>query len=244
MTVDARLENEIKHGHRIAGRAESTWNWETPAGRIRWRRRVRMLSSNLRPGTRVLEIGCGTGHFTQELSKTGASVTAIDISPDLLEIAQRGVNTDNVTFKYGNAHALEMEDETFDVVVGSSVLHHLEVADALSEITRVLVPGGTIGFTEPNMLNPQIAIQKNVPIIKRALGDSPDETAFFKWRLSRRLRRAGFVFIRVEPFDFLHPQLPSRLVKPQHQSQPRPAPQREAEQPLAPGWPPNSGGTR
>jgi hypothetical protein len=41
-----------------------------------------------------------------------------------------------------------------------------------------LKSGGTIYFTEPNMLNPQIAIQKNVSWVKRKLGDSPDETAF------------------------------------------------------------------
>ena len=62
------------------------------------------------------------------------------------------------------------------------------------------------------MLNPQIAIQKNIPWIKQKLGDSPDETAFFRWPLRRFLERAGYRDIRVDPFDFLHPKMPVALI--------------------------------
>ena len=86
------------------------------------------------------------------------------------------------------------------------------IASALREIRRVLKPGGTIYFTEPNMLNPQIAIQKNVPWIKRWLGDTPDETAFFRRPLRRLLERTGYRDVRVEPFDFLHPKTPAPLI--------------------------------
>jgi hypothetical protein len=72
--------------------------------------------------------------------------------------------------------------------------------------------GGQIVFTEPNMLNPQIAVQKNIPAIKRRLGDSPDETAFFRWGLRRRLRKAGFKSIQIGCFDFLHPKIPPSLI--------------------------------
>jgi hypothetical protein len=52
------------------------------------------------------------------------------------------------------------------------------------------------------MLNPQIAIQKNVSWVKRKLGDSPDETALFRWPLRRLLERTGFRDVRIDPFDF------------------------------------------
>jgi hypothetical protein len=100
----------------------------------------------------------------------------------------------------------------FDSVVGSSVLHHLEIEEALRDIYRVLKPMGTIYFTEPNMLNPQIAIQKNIPWIKRKLGDSPDETAFFRWPLRQLLEQTGYRDIRIDPFDFLHPKTPVPLI--------------------------------
>jgi hypothetical protein len=57
-------------------------------------------------------------------------------------------------------------------------------------------------------MNPQIAIQKNVPAIKKRLGDSPDETAFFRWSLKKKLKKAGFKLIKITPFDFLHPSIP------------------------------------
>jgi ubiquinone/menaquinone biosynthesis C-methylase UbiE len=208
--MEARLQHEIEHGRYLVARgAGEVWNWESPAGRIRWKRRVRMLTSHIRAGMKVLELGCGIAYFTRELAQTGASITAIDISPDLLEVARRECPAANVTFEVQNAYALTYPDAAFDSVVGSSVLHHLEIDQALAQIYRVLRPGGMIRFTEPNMLNPQIAIQKNVPAIKQRLGDSPDETAFFRWPLRQRLQRAGFREIQITPFDFLHPKIPA-----------------------------------
>ena len=67
------------------------------------------------------------------------------------------------------------------------------------------------------MLNPQIAIQKNVPWIKRWLGDTPAETAFFRWPLRRLLEQIGYRDIRIDPFDFLHPKTPVRLNNPVNQ---------------------------
>jgi len=205
--MEARIRREVEHGRYIAQHgAGEIWNWEGPAGRLRWTRRVKMLTGDVAEGMRVLELGCGTAYFTRELAKTGATITAVDISPDLLEAAQQNCSAENVTFEIQNAHALNYPDNSFDIVVGSSVLHHLEIHRALRQVFRVLKPGGLIRFTEPNMLNPQIALQKNTPAIKRWLGDSPDETAFFRWRLFQMLEREGFDEVEIQPFDFLHPK--------------------------------------
>ncbi len=189
LRMQGRLQREIEHGRYLAGRC---------AGEI-W---------HVGLGTNVLELGCGTGYFTKELARTRANVTAIDISPDLLEEARRNCPAPNVTFEVQNAYALSYPEASFDSVVGSSILHHLEIDEALRQIYRVLRPGGFIRFTEPNMLNPQIAVQKNVPAVKKRLGDSPDETAFFRWPLRRWLERTGFREVRIDPFEFLHPKTP------------------------------------
>lgn len=211
--MESRILREIEHGrHLLKHGAGEIWNWEGPAGRQRWQRRVQMLTSHVRQGMKILEIGCGTAYFTRELAKTAALITAIDISPDLLEEARLNCPFPNVTFETQNAYALTYPDNAFDSVVGSSVLHHLEIDEGLRQIYRVLRPGGLIVFTEPNMLNPQIAVQKNVPAVKRRVGDSPDETAFFRWSLRRRLERAGFHQVRVTPFDFLHPKTPQAWI--------------------------------
>jgi SAM-dependent methyltransferase len=211
--VQQRVAKEIEHGRFLAEHgAGEIWNWEGPAGNLRWARRVKMLSNHLRAGMSVLELGCGTGYFTRELARSGADIVAIDVSADLLKIARTDCPGKNVRYEVQNACALSYPETVFDSVVGSSVLHHLEVKRALGEIYRVLKPGGTIYFTEPNMLNPQIAIQKNVPWVKRKLGDSPDETAFFRWPLRRLLKETGFRDVQIDPFDFLHPKTPFPLV--------------------------------
>ena len=211
--MQERIAKEVQHGRFLAQRgAGEIWNWESPAGKLRWARRVKMLSSHLKPGMTVLELGCGTGCFTRELARSGADIVAIDVSPELLAIAKLNCSVPNVRFQIQNAYSLSYSEAVFDSVVGSSVLHHLEIEEALRGVYRVLKPEGTICFTEPNMLNPQIAIQKNIPWIKQKLGDSPDETAFFRWPLRRFLERAGYRDIRVDPFDFLHPKTPVALI--------------------------------
>ena len=211
--MDKRLQNEIEHGKYLAREgAGEVWNWESPAGKLRWQRRVKMLTAHLKSTDKVLEIGCGTGYFTKEIVRTGALVTAIDISPELLNIAKQEITETNINFLLDNAYELSFEDNSFDSIVGSSVLHHLEIEKAISEMFRVLKPGGIMFFTEPNMMNPQIALQKNIPALKRKLGDSPDETAFFRWSLKKLLMKTGFKEIVIKPFDFLHPALHPSLI--------------------------------
>ena len=213
--MDQRIKNEITHGKFLAENdAGEIWNWESPAGKIRWARRVKMLTDSIHPDCRLLELGCGTGYFTKEIAKTKANIVAIDISPELLTIAKENVTDENVTFREENAYNMSFEDNRFDFVIGSSVLHHLDIKKALSEIYRVLKKDGIISFTEPNMMNPQIALQKNIPWLKRKSGDSPDETAFFRWQLSGLLKKQGFKILEIKPFDFLHPAVPPKLINP------------------------------
>ena len=64
------------------------------------------------------------------------------------------------------------------------------------------------------MLNPQVALERNVRVLGRWLQNSPDETAFVRHPLSKRLRGAGWDNVTVRPFDFLHPGLPRAFLRP------------------------------
>jgi len=173
-----------------------------------------MRAAGLGPGMRVLEIGCGTGIFTQFFARTGAHIVALDLSPELLDKARRRCGAFvNIQFLVGRFEDYRSSDP-FDAIVGSSVLHHLELKAALERIRGLLRPGGTAAFAEPNMLNPQIFLQKNVPWLKKRLGDTPEETAFFRWRLQRQLERQGFIDVKITPFDWLHPLTPLFLIQP------------------------------
>ncbi len=183
--------------------------WGTHAGKRRERRRRGLLIEYgaVREGSTVLGLGCGTGIFTKYLTETGATVTALDLSWDLL-VQVNGVHGRRVRRILGDAESLPFADSSFDAVVGSSILHHLDVPWALHEVLRVLRPGGRIEFCEPNMLNLQIAVQKNVPFIKRMLGDSPDQRAFIRWRSIALVREVGFDDVKVFPYNSLHALVP------------------------------------
>ena len=107
-----------------------------------------------------------------------------------------------------DAHALDVPDGSLDAVVGCSILHHLEWGRALKDYFRALKPGGAIRFSEPNLLNPQIFLQKTIPVLKRWAGDSPDEYAFSRFAIARVLHRVGFSRVNVMAFEFLHPAIP------------------------------------
>jgi SAM-dependent methyltransferase len=208
--VTSRFQHEIAHGRRLAAAgAEQIWGWESPAGQLRAARRARLIAdaAGLKPGVTALEIGCGTGVFTAAFAGTGATIWAVDISFDLISQARERLSDTGVRFVCAAIEDLRAAG-TFDCVIGSSVLHHLDLGLALAQAHRVLRPGGRLAFAEPNLLNPQIAIQKNVPFVKARLGDSPDETAFTRWRVSSELRARGFGQVRVTPFDWLHPSTP------------------------------------
>lgn len=210
-----RSQHEIEHGRFLAGvGAEDVWGWGTPAGKLRAARRAMLISKGalLAPGVKAMEVGCGTGLFTELMSTSGAQIVAVDISPDLLQIARtRRLPPDQVQFIAARFEDCDLHGP-FDAVVGSSVLHHLEYSPALRRMFQMLKPGGWLSFAEPNMLNPQIAVQKNVGWIKRRLGDSQDETAFVRFKLARLLRDIGFDEIAITPFDWLHPATPRPLI--------------------------------
>jgi SAM-dependent methyltransferase len=213
----SRLAREIEFHRSIADRAERIWNWDTPAGRSRARRRGRLYveHAGLGPGVLALEVGCGTGLFLEQVAASGATVRALDLSTDLLARARaRVASRPNVALQCGNAEQMPYPDATFDAVYGSSVLHHLDLERALAEVFRVLRPGGRIVFTEPNLLNPQCVVMFNVSATKRFFGVSRDEMAFTRFRAVRAMRAAGFQEASAAPFDFLHPSTPRPLVAP------------------------------
>jgi len=208
---------EIEHGKNITKEAEFFWGWDTPAGRLRFKRRSNMIIDALknRGFFDLLEVGSGTGIFTKEFCKNGFSVTGIDISKELLDKArERYSNYKNLKLEVADVEDMKFSDESFDAVCGICVLHHLDIVPSLKEIYRVLKKGGVVLFSEPNMMNPQLMIQKNIKPIKRLkiLGETEDETAFFRWQMHKVLADIGFSSISVKPFDFLHPWTPKSLI--------------------------------
>jgi 2-polyprenyl-3-methyl-5-hydroxy-6-metoxy-1,4-benzoquinol methylase len=216
------VTNEIAHGRMLAAsESEATWGWSGPAGQARARRRADLIiaAADLRPGRTVLEIGCGTGMFTEQFAASGARIIAVDVSPDLLAKAiARRLPADRVRFEQRRFETLERSDAAIqpwaaagvDAIIGSSVLHHLDIPAALATCKKLVATGGRIVFAEPNMLNPQVWMERNFrrwfPYV------SQDETAIVRWELRRQLERAGFTDVVITPFDWLHPATPAPLI--------------------------------
>ena len=211
--MDLRSVREIEHSKSLAALdTELVWGWGTPAGKIRAKRRANLIAEGARlgPGVHALEIGCGTGMFTEMFAETGARLVAVEISPDLLKKTKiRKLSSGQVEFLQMHFEDYDREGY-FDAVIGSSILHHLDLIAALSKIYNLLKPGGVISFAEPNLLNPQVfaelRFRKWFPYV------SPDETAFIHWRLKNELIKAGFEDIEVMPFDWLHPSTPELMI--------------------------------
>jgi SAM-dependent methyltransferase len=111
-------------------------------------------------GARVLEYGCGPGSQAFDLARCGAIVTGIDISPVAIELARaeaRGAGlAERITFTVADAEDTGFAPGSFDVIVGSAILHHLDLRRSYAEIARLLAPGGRAVFFEPLGHNPLI----------------------------------------------------------------------------------------
>lgn len=104
-------------------------------------------------GKFILEYGSGRGELSVALAKLGGIVTGIDIGKDLVELAKRIANVNNVQCEFfvSSVDDLNFQDNSFDFVVGNAILHHLPkkaVVDSLNEAYRVLRPGGMALFNE------------------------------------------------------------------------------------------------
>src|SRR5437867_11712254 len=93
-------------------------------------------------GLSVLDVGCGTGWFSQRAASRGARVTSLDIGVRLLEKARRRCRTRPIA---GDACRLPLASNTFDLVISSECIEHtVDPTLALREIHRVTKPGGLL----------------------------------------------------------------------------------------------------
>jgi demethylmenaquinone methyltransferase/2-methoxy-6-polyprenyl-1,4-benzoquinol methylase len=120
------------------------------------RARRRLVDDTIRPGLRVLEIGCGTGALTFLAAQKGAEVVAFDVSGSMLRMARRTVDaaelSDRVHLEERGVSGMDVLDgESFDVVASTLVFSELsddERSWALRHSFRVLRPGGRLGVVD------------------------------------------------------------------------------------------------
>ena len=92
-----------------------------------------------------LEIGCGTGSFSRGLAKRSQHVLALDLSPEMIQIAgERSAKFSNIDFQLANVINLPLAVEGFDCIATIATLHHLPLAEMLLKMKTALKPGGVL----------------------------------------------------------------------------------------------------
>jgi ubiquinone/menaquinone biosynthesis C-methylase UbiE len=236
LTPDYIKHVNVRYHDAAASEYDSKWGIDFgPIGRQQVRGKfVKALGEwPAQPFRDALEIGSGTGYFSLNLLQLGAiqRLVATDISPEMLSTlsatAKRlGLATET---ELTDAETLPFEEETFDLVFGHAVLHHLPDLDrALFEFNRVLRPGGVVAFCgEPSRYGdllavlPKCSAQLAAPLWRLAVGASArtengdehgdghelepqvDVHAFAPSRLGEMLRGAGFDAVRVAGEELL-----------------------------------------
>ncbi len=119
----------------------------------------------------VLDFGCGEGEVGTQLAKLGAFVTGVDISPELIEVAQKRAQLDGVEDR-AQFLVCDIEDsslpvEKFDFVICYAALHHIDLKSVLPRLVAVLKPGGAAIMIEPISLSKLLRrVRDVIPVAK------------------------------------------------------------------------------
>jgi excisionase family DNA binding protein len=152
-----------------------------------------LLMSRFTPqgGDHVADIGAGTGYLTKSLAKYAAQVSAIDSSPDMLEVAGKDLakaGLTNVVLMEGDAHDLPLDDSSQEMIFANLLLHHIiEPPLAIKEMFRAVKPGGTVVITDVD--------QHPYPWVKQEKSDIWQ--GFDRAEIKEWFQTAGFINIQV-----------------------------------------------
>ena len=164
--MELRKQKEREHANKLKELLQSADNPEKVASNKKFysiTRKSRNYINNwllekISDGKKFLDYCCGEGQISIFLAKNGANITGIDISNVSIKIAKENAITqglkDKPTFLVMDGENLEFDDNTFDIIICSGVLHHLNINKAYLELARVLKPNGEIICDEPLAYNP------------------------------------------------------------------------------------------
>jgi SAM-dependent methyltransferase len=172
VTIDIENEREF-HNKRFSDgdtrEAQSKYYWAIEGAAQGFRDRLETLAV----GKDVLEYGLGIGATQERLAPISKSFVGIDISDVVIERANANNRNPNARFFVMDAMNMSFEDNSFDLVYGSGIIHHIDVVKSAQEIKRILRPGGKAVFWEPLGLNPVINLYRKMTPAARTIDEHP-----------------------------------------------------------------------
>ncbi len=195
---------------------EAYWlrNPATTPTRLRWRANAARHALHIAPGEKVLELGAGSGLWTEHLSavlRAASPITAVTFNVDLAEQARGREIPSTEVVVVGDLDDLALG--SYDYVVGTAMLSHDRWRENLDWIYRLLRPGGQLLFLEANYWNPQVFAKARSRTLARWSRNADCQIALRKSELAQASERQGYEDIVVVPYDILHPKTPERLIR-------------------------------
>lgn len=126
-------------------------------------------------GKKLLEYGCGTGNSSTQWLEKGAILTGIDISEEGINKAKDKIlkTHHGASYFVMDAEKTTFEDSSFDIVVGSGIIHHLDLLKSYAELRRILNKTGHAVFIEPLDHNPIIKLYRKLTPEMRTIDEHP-----------------------------------------------------------------------
>jgi protein-L-isoaspartate O-methyltransferase len=189
---------------------------ETSPVKLRGRAVTVRHSFHVVPGESILEIGAGSGLWTEHLAgmfRGENELTAAVFNEDLASQATAR-RLPRTTVVHVHDLARDLPSASFDYIVGTAILCHDRYAENLAVLRELLRPGGQLLFFEANLWNPQVLVKNVIPSIGRRAGQASCQIGMRRYRLLQETSRQGLVEVEVIPYDILHPRTPSSLIAP------------------------------
>jgi ubiquinone/menaquinone biosynthesis C-methylase UbiE len=224
--MDSR--KQIERTRRFFDAVASSWPCRydcDPSIAARKARFLNAIQAKFPQSADILDFGCGSGEIALSLSEHGHRVTGYDLSEVMIAEARRADRMGRVRWLMPTRSAFSFEDATFDAMVASSVFEYLsDVSTTLTQLARVLRPGGWMFATVPDMRDPHrrreiwLRFIASAPILGTILnrsrwGEGADYLRISVNRLppevwQERLRHAGLI-----PGDLLESSGPLLLLE-------------------------------
>ena len=160
---------------------------------------LNFLCSNTK-NSEVLDYGCGDGTYAEKVLKFHPKkITGIDISEISIKDAKERAKNQNLKIDYSvdNCEETKFDNESFDIIYGTGILHHLKIDKCLIEINRILKQNGKLVFIEPLGTNPFINMYRKLTPKSRSVDEHPLVEKDFRYLKSK------FTDIKINYYGFL-----------------------------------------